>query len=140
MKKIILKLTNWIAAAAFFLTLQQISQDRLFAPDLPAKKETFVLRGAPRKIFMPGSSIAANAAFVLSFDNPEADIVTQAKIFDLTGAETADMREETASGSDPARLSWDGRGKDGAIVRSGVYLYRIEAGGQIINGAVAVVR
>ena len=40
--------------------------------------ETFALSETPRKIIIPESTIPGNATFTLTFDNPAADIVTQA--------------------------------------------------------------
>ena len=102
--------------------------------------ETFVLSETPRKILIPESTIPGNATFTLTFDNPAADIVTHAKIYDIMGAEVADLTEATGSGSNPTRLSWDGRDKNGAIVRSGIYIYQVQAGGSLINGTVVVAR
>lgn len=102
--------------------------------------ETFVLLETPRKILVPESAIPGNAVFALLFDNPAADIVIQAKIYDLTGAEVADFTDTTGSGSNPARLTWDGRDKNGSIVRSGVYIYQVQAGNSLVNGTVVVAR
>ena len=110
-----------------------LSPFTLYAP-------TFALLDTPHKIFIPESVIAANSTFILNFDNPAADIVTQAKIYDLTGGEVVDMQEVTASGSNPTRLSWDGRDKSGSRVPSGIYIYQVQAGGSLINGTVVVAR
>ena len=138
---------------ALFFTLNALIKGSLFAPDLPTRPattgtlaravkpaEAFTLKEAPRKILIPESTISQNAVFVLNFDNPAADIVTQAKIFDLLGAEVADFIEATPSGSNPTRLEWNGRDKNGSVVRSGIYIYQVQAGNVLTNGTVVVVR
>ena len=118
----------------------------LYAPNMPAYKagvkpaQTFVLRETPRKILIPESTIPANAIFVLLFNNPAAEIVTQAKIFDINGSEVADFTDTTGAGSNPTRLVWDGRDKNGSIVRSGIYIYQVQAGEALVNGTVVVAR
>ena len=102
--------------------------------------ETFVLLETPRKILVPESAIPGNAVFTLLFDNPAADIVTQAKVYDLNGSEVADLTDTTGAGSNPPRLTWDGRDKNGSIVRSGVYIYQVQAGNSLVNGTVVVAR
>jgi hypothetical protein len=37
-------------------------------------------------------------------------------------------------------VEWDGRGADGGEVSSGVYLYRIEVGGEAVSGRLVKVR
>ncbi len=160
MKKTLIILLIWLAMAI-------ANMSPLYAPNLPAEKknsyqvasststptlpsyylarnlkpaESFGLRETPRKILIPESALPENATFTLTFDNPAADIVTQAKIYDITGSEVADMTDATGSGSNPSRLTWDGRDKDGSIVRSGIYIYQVQAGGTLINGTVVVAR
>ena len=105
-----------------------------------AFNQAFSLRDTPRKILVPNSTIPDNATFVLLFDNPAAAIISQAKIYDISGAEVADFREETPAGSDPTRLTWDGKDKDGSYVRGGIYIYQVQAEGSLMNGTVVVAR
>ena len=105
-----------------------------------APKPVFSLKEAPRKIIVPGSSIAGNAKFTLVFDNPSASIISQANIYDITGTEVADFTEETPSGNDPSQLSWNGRASDGSLVRSGIYIYQVQVEGEVINGTVVVAK
>ena len=151
MKKPIFK---WLVVSGFLASTYP--RTSLYAPDIPPSRkgayevvsstqkakpvETFVLLETPRKILIPESAIPGNAVFTLLFDNPAADIVTQAKIYDLTGAEVADFTDTTGSGSNPTRLTWDGRDKNGSIVRSGVYIYQVQAGNSLVNGTVVVAR
>ena len=132
--------SSTVPAIQIALSTSAVSSPAYVSGGLKAANATFALTDTPRKIFIPESTIASNATFVLTFDNPAADIVTQAKIFDLSGAEVVDMREETASGSNPDRLSWDGRDKSGSVVPSGIYIYQVQAGGALINGTVVVAR
>jgi hypothetical protein len=133
------------------LVLTALTKQALYAPDLPAKSagvlsralkpvETFSLKETPRKILIPESTISQNAVFALVFDNPAADIVTQAKIYDLMGSEVADFTEATPAGSVQTRLEWSGRDKNGSIVRSGIYIYQVQAGSVLTNGTVVVMR
>ena len=104
------------------------------------KGKSFALKETPRKIIIPNSTVSGNSTLVLVFDNPGAHILSQAKIYDLMGQEVADFREETPAGNDPIRLTWDGRDKNGSIVRGGIYIYQVQAESQLINGTVVVAR
>ena len=94
----------------------------------------------PRKILIPESTVPNNAIFTLLFDNPTAEIITRAKIYDLNGAEVNDFFDAAGSGSNPVRLTWNGRDRSGSLVHSGIYSYEVQAGNSIFNGTVVVVR
>ena len=60
-------------------------------------------------------------------------------VFDMAGQRIATLLdEEMASGT--YRVSWDGRGADGRSVASGVYLYRIQAGGFVATRKMVLVK
>jgi flagellar hook assembly protein FlgD len=59
---------------------------------------------------------------------PKAGRVTL-KIYNLLGAEVATLVEDEQKVAGYHAAIWDGRNKDGRIVASGVYVYRIRAGG-----------
>jgi flagellar hook assembly protein FlgD len=37
-------------------------------------------------------------------------------------------------------MYWDGRDKDGTVVKGGIYIYQIEAGNKIFTGTVVVAK
>ncbi len=96
-------------------------------------------QSTPTKIITPNSD-GKNDVFTLKFDNQSGNILTQKKIFDLSGAEIADL---TVIGDETAAslvLRWDGKDKNGEIVRSGIYIYQVQAEGKVINGTIVVAR
>mgnify|MGYP000974098669 CR=1 FL=1 len=61
------------------------------------------------------------------------------RVYDLLGREVAVLTEgERSAGRHEA--VWDGRDASGRAVSSGVYLYRLEAGGQAGMGKMTLVR
>ena len=70
------------------------------------------------------------------FSNP-ANLPIVARIYDLKGAEIAILNEGQFSGNS---LSWTGKDKSGYIVRSGIYIYQIEIGDNVINGTVVLAK
>jgi hypothetical protein len=93
-----------------------------------------ILDVAPKIVTPNGDGV--NDSLVIRFDNPADLIISRAKIFDLRGAEVGDLQLNAAGNE----LSWNGRGEDGGIVRSGVYLYEIQVGGRDLTGAVVVAK
>jgi hypothetical protein len=94
----------------------------------------------PRKIFTPNGD-GVNDEITLYLENPKDSVLTQAKIFDITGAEVADFQQGVVAGaSSITSLKWDGRDKTGSTVRSGVYVYQVQAEGKILNGTIVVAR
>jgi hypothetical protein len=68
-----------------------------------------------------------NGSTVIRFSLPRAGEV-EAAIYDLVGQQVATL----AQGARPAGthlLTWDGRDDQGRLLASGIYLYRLEAGG-----------
>jgi hypothetical protein len=94
-----------------------------------------VVQTAPRKIFTPNGD-GVNDTFNIYFENPNDTAVSFAKVFDLTGAEVADLQLGQTGNS----LSWDGRGRGGDVARGGVYVYQIQAEGRTWNGTIVVAK
>ncbi len=101
----------------------------------------FTLSGlTPRKIFTPNGD-GVNDDITLLLENPKDSMVSQAKIFDVTGAEVADFQIGVVAGQlGVTSLKWDGRTRTGEIARSGVYIYQVQAEGKVINGTIVVAR
>lgn len=75
-----------------------------------------------------------NDAAVFSFDNPR-DSAYSGKIYDLSGAFVADMRQGPVANS----LLWDGKA-NGRAVSGGAYVYQIKAEDRTFNGTLLVIR
>lgn len=54
------------------------------------------------------------------------------RVFNLRGELVRTLREGSFAAGEQS-VQWDGRGDDGALVGSGVYLYRLEVGGQALS-------
>lgn len=90
---------------------------------------------APRKIFTPNGD-GVGDTFTVFYDNPADRVIATAKIYDVNGAEVAEFQR----GDFDQTLRWDGKDRWGQSVASGVYLYLIEAEGQVHHGTVVVAR
>lgn len=75
-----------------------------------------------------------NDTMVYIFDNPQSAAVS-GKIYDLRGALVATMKPGPVLNS----LVWDGKA-GGQVVSGGVYIYQLEADGNVYNGTIVVVR
>ncbi|MFH1825604.1 MAG: FlgD immunoglobulin-like domain containing protein, partial [Candidatus Firestonebacteria bacterium] len=89
---------------------------------------------SPAKIFTPRR--APYNKVEIFFDNPQYSNIDKAKIYDITGAEVADLQP----GSTENSLMWDGTDKNGNVVHSGVYIYQIEAENKVFNGTIVVAK
>jgi hypothetical protein len=91
----------------------------------------FTLQVQPRVITPNGDGWNDKALF--QFDNP-AILPSRGEVFDLSGAKVADM----VPGPTPdTTLVWDGT-TGGYTVPSGVYIFQIEVGKNIMTGAVVI--
>lgn len=85
-----------------------------------------------------------NDRFFVCYDN-FSDSGVSGRIYTLLGAEVASMTHVRsplagcAGGTLPQHASWEGRTSEGAV-RSGIYVYRIEAEGKTYAGTFLVVR
>jgi hypothetical protein len=80
-----------------------------------------------------------NPITTIRYGLPSAERVTL-KIYNLLGAEVATLvdNEQKATGYHAA--VWDGRDKNGRVVASGVYVYRLQAGSFVMMKKVALVK
>jgi hypothetical protein len=94
-------------------------------------------RGSPYpRVITPNG--AENRRVFWFFDNPAGENVT-GTIYDIRGAK---VRELVVNNQSPTAnsLVWDGHDNQGAVVPSGVYLYKIQAGKEKVTGTVVVAR
>ena len=122
MKKIILSVFVFIFFVAFL------------SASVP-KSDNFKLTSVVPKIFSPqeSSNTANKVRFTYSYDG-SAEI--SIKIFDVSGGIVCNnvLRE-----SDTV-MYWNGIDKDGGLVKSGIYIYQIEAGKNVVSGTVIVAK
>lgn len=111
-------------------------------------------QGSGIRFFGPLSRIVTpngdglNDIAIFCVDNP-ADSDLTGKIYSVLGSEVASMgpKETPARASCPAgvlgtsaqSLIWDGR-SNGAVVRSGIYIYRVTLEQKVFSGTLIVVR
>ena len=89
------------------------------------------------RVITPNDPSQNNRVFWF-FDNPSGDPVS-GTIYDIRGAKVRDL---VVDGSSPTSnsLVWNGHDSRGAVVPSGVYLYKITAGKETTTGTVVVAR
>jgi hypothetical protein len=94
-------------------------------------------RGSPYpRVITPNG--AENHRVFWFFDNPANEEVT-GTIYDIRGAHVRDLAVNSQSPTANS-IVWDGRDSNGAVVPSGVYLYKIQAGKEKTTGTVVVAR
>jgi hypothetical protein len=81
---------------------------------------------------------AENRRVFFFFDNPAEEQIT-GQIYDIRGAKVRTLAVNSMSPT-PNSLVWDGRDSQGAVVPSGVYLYKISTSDQSVTGTVVVAR
>ncbi len=99
------------------------------------EQETTVgLKNVYPKTFTPnGDGYNDRVNFV--FSNPDNDAI-YARIYDLKGAEVRIISE----GDFTNALYWDGMDANGYVAKSGIYIYQIEIGEEMINGTVVLAK
>jgi len=113
------------------------------AVHIQAQQGGFSFRGPLRRVITPNGD-GLNDRLFLCFDNFSDSGVT-ARIYTVLGAEVAPMTHVTTVtggcnvGTKPQMAIWDGRAS-GGTVRSGMYVYRLEAEGKTHSGTFLVVR
>jgi len=99
------------------------------------KPDILKLTSVVPKIFTPqeGSSAINRVKFTYDY-NGTSEITV--RIYDISGAMVCGnvYRE-----SDTV-MYWDGTDKDGGFVKSGIYIYQIEAGKNVLNGTIIVAK
>ena len=125
--------TTWIAAVAVLLAAAALAQS-----------SSFNFAGPLSRIITPNGDGNNDIAF-LRFCNP-GDSDVSGRIYTLLGFEVAALgpRVQGLDGCAAASvfsqyLTWDGR-SNGTVVRSGIYVYRIQAESRIYSGTIVVVR
>ena len=125
-----------LAAAAF----------AVLTAGLRAQTSGFKFYGPLARVITPNGDQRNDVAF-FCFENP-ADSEVAGRIYTLLGHEVASTtsRLNSAGSACPQgasvnsqRVTWDGV-SNGSRVRSGVYVYRIEAEGRVFAGTLLVVR
>ena len=96
-----------------------------------------ITQTVPRKIFTPNGDGVWDE-FNIIFENPEDLSITSAKIYDLSGAEVANLRAGAYNSG--SSLAWDGRRSGGDKAPAGVYVYQFKAGNKYYNGTVVLAR
>ncbi len=81
---------------------------------------------------------AENRRVFWFYDNPSGDTI-KGEIFDIRGAHVRNLQVNGMSPT-PNSLVWDGRDDQGAIVPSGIYLYKISTTEEKVTGTVVVAR
>lgn len=115
----------------------------LGAVQVHAQNGGFVFFGPLRRVITPNGDNVNDRLF-LCFDNFSDSGVT-ARIYTLIGSEVATMTHVRganagcAGGASPQYATWDGRA-GGGVVRSGMYVYRLESEGKSHTGTFLVVR
>lgn len=116
----------------------------LGATRLAAEDVAFRFFGPLSRVITPNGDGRNDLAF-FCFDNP-ADSGVVGRVYTLLGSEVASIGSKAsavgtscASGFQPQYVTWDGRSQ-GAYVRSGLYVYRVEAEGKTHAGTLLVVR
>ena len=113
-------------------------------PDIGTAVELLLVPVAVAETTAPGglSLIGALSPFgsstEISFRQPTGG-AARLEIFDVAGRRVRTITIEPA-GAGPRQVQWDGRDQAGSAVSSGVYFYRLEAGGEAVTGRVVKVR
>ncbi len=112
---------------------------------LLAQNGAFQFYGPLARVITPNGDGKNDVAF-FCFDN-FSDSGVSGKIYSLLGSEVASTSPKTSSagtacnqsGALPQMIRWDGTA-NGSRVRSGIYVYRVEAEGRVFAGTLLVVR
>ena len=92
-----------------------------------------LVSATPSRIFTPNGD-GINDVIRFRIQGPDSSTLS-GRIFNLQGASVAEMKVFSSD-----TLFWDGKDSDGRLVAKGIYLYKIEALGNVLTGAVVVAR
>lgn len=95
-----------------------------------------ITQTVPRKIFTPNGDGVWDE-FNIIYENPAALAVTEAKVYDISGAEVGRLKPGSY-GTDS--LAWDGKKNGGEKAAAGIYIYQFKAGGKYHNGTMVLAR
>jgi gliding motility-associated-like protein len=121
--------------ASFYTALPGTYQVRAFqaATELTLDKANVFPR-----IFTPnGDGINDEVLFVI--ENPRQSSI-DGKIYDVAGNLVAELKPAGAGAPTPDTLSWNGRDRNGSVVRAGAYIYRVKGEGKNMTGTVVVAK
>ncbi len=103
---------------------------------LPAKLYAdFKLSEVRPRIMTIGSS-SMNDRIFFKFE-PSEVYKLKLTVFSLDGIS---VREVSYNNDGSGRIFWEGKNNDGIFVLPGVYIYQLEAGKKVVNGAIVVAR
>lgn len=80
-----------------------------------------------------------NPTTTINFSLPER-VRVELKIYDLLGREVATLIDGDEIGAGTHRVQWNGRNRFGETVSTGVYFYRIVAGGFVQTKKMVLVK
>ncbi len=128
--------TVLVANQALTISAKNLGLYEVRAVSMPS---SFALtRNSPYpRVITPNHPTQNNRVFWF-FDNPTLESVA-GTIYDVRGAKVRELIVDSLSPT-PNSLVWDGRDMNGAVVPSGVYLYKIQAGKESATGSIVVAR
>ena len=116
----------------FFVIITAITENSMSSLlNAPSEIGLFKLESVTPKIFSPDEGDKVSFSFI----NPNFAEVS-IRIFDVTGAEV----RKNIDRENENTMVWDGKDKDDNMVLGGIYIYQVEADGEVINGTVIVAR
>jgi len=97
------------------------------------KPDNLKLISVVPKIFSPQESSSSKVRFTYNYNGTDGITVG---IYDVSGAMVCRNVERESD----TVMYWDGTDNDGNFVKSGIYIYQIEAGKNVLSGTVIVAR
>ena len=106
-----------------------------------AQAESGVIRNVVirPKVFTPNGSGDYFNSVRISFELDQAYESYEVRIYNLYGTMIRQFKRE-GGGYTQGEVAWDGKDTEGYAVKSGVYVYRVIAGGQVYSGTIVIAR